>query len=170
MSNVRVPRVRQSLIFIAVLTLHQGIALAAEPVLSPRGYGVIQFGQTLKSAEKVLNESIASPVLSIECDYVEFKKLPNVKFMVENGVITRADVSETISNSAGIRVGMSIARVKRIQPRIKIEPAHYDPNGHDMTLSTQDQRAALVFEADKYKVTSIRGGLQPSVGYVERCL
>ena len=90
--------------------------------------------------------------------------------MVEDGVITRADVDAAIQNISGIKVGMSIANAKRIQPRLKVEPHKYDPDGHYLTLSTRRKQFSLVFETDKFKVTDIRGGMQPSVGYVEGCL
>lgn len=152
------------------LSIQPVAVLAADLMLSPQGYGLIRFGQTLKHTETTLDERAKADDPDESCTYVEFKKYPKVKFMVEDGVITRADVDENIPNTSGIKVGMSIASAWRIQPRLKVEPHQYDPEGRYLTLSIQRGRFALVFETDKSKITYVRGGMQPSVGYVEGCL
>lgn len=158
------------LVCVVVLSIQPVATHAANPILSPHGYGLIRFGQTLKHAESVLDERPKADDPEEPCTYVSFRKYPSVRFMVEDGVITRADVQAPIQNTSGIKVGMSIARAKRIQPRLQVEPHKYDPDGHYLTFSTRPKQFSLVFETDKFKVTNIRGGMQPSVGYVEGCL
>lgn len=161
---------RLFLMCLIALCIQPVAAFAADLILSPQGYGLIRFGQTLKHTEITLNEHSKADDPDESCTYVEFKKYPNVRFMVEDGVITRADVNENVPNTSGIKVGMTIANARRIQPRLKTEPHQYDPEGHYLTLSFNHGRFALVFETDKTKVTDVHGGMQPSVGYVEGCL
>lgn len=161
---------RQFLVCLVILSSQPIAALAADQVLSPQGYGLIRFGQTLKHAETTLKERPKADDPDESCTYVAFGKYPNVIFMVEDGVITRADVEAAIRNTSGIKVGMSIANAKRIQPLLEVEPHQYDPKGHYLRLSSKRGKFALVFETDESKVTYIRGGMQPSVGYVEGCL
>ena len=161
---------RQLLVCLVVLSIQPIAALAADLVLSPEGYGLIRFGQSLKNAETALREHPKVDDPDESCTYVAFRKYPHARFMVKDGMITRADVEPIIQNTSGIKVGMSIVSAKRIQPRLKVAPHQYDPDGHYLTLSTKRGQFALVFETDKTKVTDIRGGMRPSVGYVEGCL
>ena len=161
---------RLILVCLSILSFQPIASLAAELILSPRGYGLIRFGQTLKLAETTLNERSKADDPEEPCTYVSFRKYPNVRFMVEDGVITRADVDASITNTSGIKVGMLITRAKRIQPGLIVEPHQYDPDGHYLTLSDRRKQFSLVFEANKFTVTGIRGGIQPSVSYVEGCL
>ena len=170
MLGINLFTMQQFLLCLVILGTQPNAAHAAELALSPHGYGLIRFGQSLKHAETILNEHpiIFDPAES--CTYVEFLKYRNVRFMVEDGVITRADVTAAVQNTSGIKVGMSIAKAKHIQPRLKVKPHHYDPEGYYLTLSSQRSRFALVFETDKFKITDVRGGMKPSVTYVEGCL
>lgn len=161
---------RLFLVCLIALSIQPVAALAADLILSPQGYDLIRFGQKLKRTETALGEHSKADDPDESCTYVEFKKYPKVRFMVEDGVITRADVDESTPNTSGIKIGMSIATARRIQPHLKIEPHQYDPEGHYLTLSIKRGRFALVFETDKSKVTYVRGGIQPSVSYVEGCL
>jgi hypothetical protein len=139
-------------------------------ILSPRGYGVIAFGEQLKDAEARVQEVVSSTIQEPGCDFVRFKKYPGIKFMVEDGVIMRADAAGTIRNSSGVKVGMRLAEVKRRYPGVKVEPHKYDDHGHYLSLPTSDGKAALLFEESLGRVTYVRAGLYPSVEYVEGCL
>jgi hypothetical protein len=90
--------------------------------------------------------------------------------MVENGVVTRGDAKAAVRNSARVSVGMSLARVKALHPKIRIEPHKYDDEGHYLILDSSDGSSAILFEEGGGKVTDIRAGKKPSVKYVEGCL
>ena len=145
------------------------MAAATPDVLSPLGYGQIHFGMKLRAAELALKQGATPKYDGSGCDYVQFKKYPRLRFMVEDGILTRADAKKRTKNSANVLVGMSLDHVKSMHPEVKIQPHKCDDEGHYAILSTADNRAAIVLEASKGKVTAIRAGLEPSVEYVEGC-
>lgn len=155
------------LLFIASAT-----ASAEEPVLSATGYGAIKFGAQLSDVEKMVSEQVEKPSDEDEaaCRYVQFKAYPETDFMVEDGVITRAEVSEKAENNLNISVGWRLEKVKEKYPSVLLEPHHYDPNGHYLIFKSVDGKTAIVMEESDGKITHIRGGLEPSVEYVEGCL
>jgi hypothetical protein len=157
--------------FIALLlsSLLPGLAAAGPNVLSLGGYGKIRFGTTLAVAEAELMEHATPKTREPGCDFVRFKKYPGIRFMVEDGVVTRADAGKRIANSAGVKEGMPLARVLAMHPRMEIEPHKYDDTGHYLILRSPDKSSAFVFEEGGGKITGIRAGIQPSVEYVEGC-
>jgi len=155
------------LVLIALLSLSDP---ATAQILSPRGYGDIQFGAQLADVESRLKEGAEPRNREFGCDFVQFKKYPGVHFMVEDGIVTRADVAPNIPNSSGVRIGTRLSEVKRRFPEVKVEPHKYVEHGHYLSLPTADGKAALLFEEDDGRVTDVRAGLFPSVAYVEGCL
>jgi hypothetical protein len=153
-----------------LLSLLPGTAAAGPNVLSLGGYGKVRFGTTLAVAEAELKEQAEPKAREPACDFVRFKKYPGIRFMVEDGVVTRADAAKRIANSAGVREGMPLARVLAMHPNIEIEPHKYDDAGHYLILRSPDKRSAFVFEEGGGKITDVRAGIQPSVEYVEGCL
>ena len=143
---------------------------ATAQILSARGYGDIQFGAQLRDVESQLKESAEPRNREFGCDFVKFKKYPGVQFMVENGVVSRADVAPNIPNSSGIRIGTRLSEVKRRFPEVIVELHKYVEDGHYLSLPTADGKAALLFEEVHGGVTDVRAGLLPSVAYVEGCL
>jgi hypothetical protein len=158
------------LFVLAAISTTSVLVKAETIVLSPSGYGFIQFGQSLKVAEANLNETALPNKRELGCDFVMFKKYPQIRFMVEDGILTRGDAKASVRNSAKVNVGMSLARVKALHPRIRIEPHKYDDNGHYLILDSADGSSAILFEEGGGKVTDIRAGKKPSVEYVEGCL
>lgn len=158
------------IVLVCAVTLGCYSSLRAQ-VLSPEGYGVVRFGMSLTLLEAKLGEKALPKNRESDCSFVRFKKYPRIEFMIEDGIVTRADAGHRIKNSAGVTIGMSTERVKRMYPEVQIEPHQYDDTGHYLVLATPDKRAALLFEAANGKVTKFfRAGLQPAVSYVERCL
>jgi hypothetical protein len=139
-------------------------------VLSPQGYGAVVFGKPLAAAEKRLGRAHALEARNAECYYVSFARYPKVYFMVENGIVTRAEADVPLENSAGIQLGMTVDQIRQRYSRARIEPHHYDDTGHYVILPTRDGRAALLFEASGGVTNSIRAGREPAVEYVEGCL
>jgi len=118
-----------------------------------------------------LRTDIKRPIPAEErgCSYVEFKRYPDVAFMVENDIITRADLSKTQPNSLGASFGMTSAEILKRHPNAVVTKHKYDEAGHYLTLSAPDRRSAFVLEESKGRITEIRSGLLPSVKYVEGC-
>ena len=137
-------------------------------ILSPDGYGKIGFGQRLDAVERQLGQRAAPRPVDPACSMVTFKRYPDVRFMVENGVITRADASRIVRNSAGITARMSVEEAQRHRPTLTVGPHKYDENGQYLTLA-QGKDKALIFEASKGKLQRMRAGIKPAVEYVETC-
>jgi len=145
-------------------------AAAVEPILTFDSYGLVVFGTRLRDVEKKLGEKAEVAPVNPSCSYITFKRYANAAFMMEDGVITRADVSEEVPNALGITVGTSFSEVKRKFPNVIVERHEYDPNGHYLILRSGDKKKAIVMEESDGKVTRVRSGLIPSVQYVEGCV
>ena len=143
-------------------------ATASSQVLSPDGYGKIQFGQRLDQVERKLGQRATPRPLDPSCPIVRFKRYPQVSFMVENGVIVRADARTVVRNSAGITPRMSAEQALRHTPGLRSELHKYDEQGQYLVLS-KGQDKALIFEASAGKLTTMRAGIKPAVDYVEMC-
>ncbi len=74
---------------------------------------------------------------------------------------------------SGIGVGISEADVFSTYPgRIRSEPHPYG-GGNYLICTPQgasDQAYSMIFETDRYQVTSFRAGEKEAVGYIEGCL
>jgi hypothetical protein len=108
------------------LVLFWFVAAAPRSILSFDSYGLVVFGTRLSDVEKKLGEKAESDTREPACSYVTFKRYPNVAFMVENSVVTRADVGKHVPNAFVITVGTSLVDVKRKFPRVIVEPHQYD--------------------------------------------
>ncbi len=138
-------------------------------VLSAGAVGPVTFGIPLAQVEEKLGQAMRlDEADNPECSYVSFKALPKVQFMVEKGLITRADVEKEIANTHGIRVGDTVELFKQKLPDAKTEPHAYVQGGHKFTVPGAG-KAAMVMESDGKIITSIRAGLEPSVSYSEGC-
>ena len=141
------------------------------PKLSWEGYGPIRFGMTVAQAVAIAGPRDESGrVLDPSCDYIQFASLPGVRFMVERGVITRADAGPAIPNSFNISVGEKLETVTAAHPEARITPHKYDPAGHYLLFAAPGGSAGIVMEEKDGAIVSIRAGLEPAVEYVESCL
>ncbi len=141
------------------------------PILTDQSYGVIEFGSNLKEIEQRLGEKAKRQGGEHNCNFVTFEKYPGIKFMVEEGIVTRADVTApNIPNALGIKMGTDLAEVQRRFQKVVVEPHQYDPTGHYLIFKSSDGKRAIVFEEAGGKITDVRAGLEPSVEYVEGCL
>lgn len=141
-----------------------------EPVLSDVSYGIIRFGDRLARAEQRLNEKATPGIGDHNCGYVTFRQYPGVEFMVEKGMITRADIADaSIPNILSVKIGTKLSKVKRRYPDVLIKRHQYEPDGHYLIFKSADQKKAIVLEETDGKITAIRAGLEPSVEYAEGC-
>jgi hypothetical protein len=156
----------------AIVLLAWGNVAGAAPTLTATAYGQIVFGERLEVIEARLNERVRAVIDSDEthCRLVEFKAYPRVVFMVEEGLVTRAETATPVPTSVGFTVGAPIDAIKKKVPSVQIEPHQYDSYGHYLTFKTKDGKAAVLMEEADGRVTNVRGGLIPAVQYVEGCL
>ena len=141
-------------------------------VLTDSSYGPVVFGQDLTKVEEAVNERPYIIQDEGNCKMVGFMKIPQVQFMIENGIVTRADsvAGSKVVTGNGVRLGSSAEQaIKRI-PDLKISKHKYIEDAHYMTELSRDGKRAVIFEDVEGKIDTIRAGLMPSVGYVERCL
>jgi len=149
----------------------EGNTAAASKLLSAEGIGAIRFGMTLDQAQQAVGTKATLPQpFDPACSMVRFAGLPKLRFMVENGVVTRADAEASVDNALGIAVGDTLAAVRASHPEAQVSRHKYDENGHYLTFPSADGRAAIILEESGGKVTKMRAGLQPAVAYVESCL
>ncbi len=149
-----------------------GVTQDAKPVLNATAFGQIAFGDRLEDVEKRLGEK--APLMRAadesQCRQIEFNTYPGLVFMIEEGRVTRAETSKPLPTSIGFTVGAATDEIKRKRPDVVVEPHKYEPAGHYLTLKSKDGKTALLMEAANGTVTHVRGGLFPSVQYVEGCL
>jgi hypothetical protein len=143
-------------------------AAASAQTLSPDGYGDIRFGDRLDTAERRLVQRAAPRPVDPACSMVRFKKYPDVRFMVEEGRITRADAPNVVRNSAGITPTMSVEQALRQQKGLRVEKHKYDNDGQYLILE-QGKQKALIFEAKNGRLQRVHAGVKPAVEYVETC-
>lgn len=141
----------------------------APPVLTPQSYGEVKFGTPLPDAEARLQQLAEPRVRGEGCSYITFALYPDISFMVENEIITRADAGTTISNATGFAAGGSSDELRRANPEIRTMPHKYEPGSQYLILAAADGASALVFEESGGVITKVRAGVEPSVEYVEGC-
>lgn len=147
-------------------------AAAASDTLTDESYGLVKFGAKLSAVEKKVGEKMTfSPTSEQSCRQGKLKKYPDMYFMVENGIVTRADVDgeKNVPNAYGVKLGDPMEEFKTKHPEIKIKPHTYIDGGFYLFLHSKDGRRAIVIEETEGKASAIRGGMLPSVGYVEGC-
>lgn len=141
----------------------------ASKVLSAEGIGAIRFGMKLAEAEQAAGKATLPEPFAPICSMVRFASLPELRFMVEEGVVTRADAEPGVENAAGVAVGDTLAQVRDKHPEAQVSTHKYDKNGHYLSFPSPDGRAAIILEESGGKVSKVRAGLQPAVAYVETC-
>ena len=146
------------------------LACKEEPVLSAEAYGPVVFGSQLVDVERTLNVRASRDHEDPFCYYVHLPQHPGVEFMIEQGVVTRAEVNADVPNTLSIKVGAPLAQIKKAHPDIIVKPHKYVSNGFYLVSKTVNGKNAIVMEVVDDKVTKIRAGIEPSVEYVEGCL
>lgn len=143
-------------------------------VMRPQGIGPVKIGMTIAQLNASLSEKFALPAEKDEqgCFYVSPHQHPGVAFMVENGRLVRIDVDKPgIATAEGIQVGDSETRAKTVYgSRLKVGPHAYNgPEGHYLTVRSEDGRYGMRFETDGAKIETYYAGLFSAVQYIEGC-
>ncbi len=141
----------------------------AANVLSAEGIGTVRFGMKLAEAEQAAGKATLPEPFDPVCSMVRFASVPKLRFMVEDGVVTRADAEAGVENSVGVAVGDTLEQLRAKHPEAQVSTHKYDKNGHYVTFPSPDGRAAIILEDSGGKVSKVRAGLQPAVAYVETC-
>lgn len=140
-------------------------------VLSTDSYGPVKFGARLAKVENTVgSKALELGAKDPACHSVRFASLPGIRFMVENGIVTRADAEPGVANALGLTPGDTLATATERHPALRVGPHKYEPAGHYLTMTSPDGRSAIVMEEDGKAITKIRAGVLPSVNYVEGCL
>ena len=145
---------------------------AGEWQVTPKGIGPLTAGMSLDEANTVLHNKLDVPSRPAECSIVKLKGDPTgVSLMVENGTVTRVDVtSGSVATAEGAKIGDTEAAVKSLYPgQVAVQPHKYT-SGHYLVVTPKsggDYR--IIFETDGSKVTRFRSGKLPSVANVEGC-
>jgi hypothetical protein len=126
---------------------------------------------SVAEARQAAGAELRGDASSLDCEMLYFATDPAVQLMIENGKVTRIDIRDGRHPTVlGIRVGDTEARAQATYGgKLEITPHKYDQRGHYLTLRSPDKKSAMVFETDGERITAIRGGVIPSVEYVERC-
>jgi hypothetical protein len=142
-------------------------------VIREDGTGPVQIGMTLAQLNTTLHEKFKLPTAKDEqaCFYVDPKKPPKVLFMIEDGKLSRIDVSGPgVFTSAGIQVGDTEKHALQVYGKgLRVEPHKYIDNGHYLTARSTDGRYGVRFETEDGKITSYYAGRYRSIQYVEGC-
>ena len=157
------------LVVISLLAIAACSGNSTSAVLTPQGYGAVTFGASLVDAETKLQQRAEPQSRAEGCSYVTFAQYPDIRFMIENEIVTRADAGATIVNATGFAAGDSSADLQNANPQLRVLPHKYEPESHYLILATDDGKNALVFEESAGLITKVRGGVKPAVEYVEGC-
>jgi hypothetical protein len=160
---------------LAALLVHTSLGAAdAAWKITTRGYGPVQAGLSPVEAARLMGtrfKTFEGNPLDPECDHLYPETgHDGVSLMIQNGKITRVVVSNPqIQTLSGVKVGDSIARLKRVfGARLEIEQHKYDDTGFYYFVWEQGKRYGVKFEIAADRVTDIYAG-DESIKYVEGC-
>ena len=146
----------------------------AKLVLRPDGMGRVRIGMTLPQLNRLLHDKMKASDDADEqhCFLTSPAKFSEVIFMIEEGRLSRIETRAVgVATTEGIQVGDTEARGKQVYGRrLKVEDAHYDDDGHYLTVFTPDKKYGIRFTTHEGKIVEIYVGRAESIQYVEDCL
>jgi hypothetical protein len=136
------------------------------------GIGPFRIGMSIADAENALGSKLVLSEDSKGCFYGYAKKGPDgLKFLVFENRVARVDiVSGDLLTSTGIKIGDTEQKIKKLYPRVQVSSHHYVEGGHYLTVYSNDNKYALVFETNGSVVNNYRAGKLPEVQWIEGCL
>lgn len=175
---------RMLLVSLALVSLAAPSWSAEAEILSAFGLGPVRIGMSVPEAEKALGAALEVETIQDgdACGYARRKdeRDANIAYMVEDGRITRIDVSRPrqagahqrpVVTEAGVGLQSTEEEVRKAYgPRLKAQPNKYDDRERDLTVDEPDRKRAIVFETLNGGIGAFRAGVYPSVGYIEGCL
>jgi hypothetical protein len=166
----------------SVLLMTAPISAQQRPVLENGGVGKVRIGMTVEQAERMVGARLRSLVpgygpgcwLAVRADGVD----PGLSYMVENGQVTRIDVTTpqggtapTLATAKGIAIGSSQGDVERAygsSARSARAPYGHDESDRWITVETTPT-LGIVLSISGGKVTGLWGGRRQSIEYTEAC-
>ncbi len=139
-------------------------------VITFNSFGAVKVGMTVSKASKALGVRLVTTEQD-GCRYYSAKSgFKDIGFMVNDGTIARFDVSERgYATDRGAKVGDSEARIKRLYKGLYKVSKHFYTDGNYIEVDMRGGKYSIIFETDGKRVTYIRAGRSPEVGYVEGC-
>lgn len=142
-------------------------------VIAFNGVGPVKIGMSLSELNTALHERFTMPPEKGDqgCFYVNPAKHPHISFMIEDVRVVRVDVdSAGIPTTQGVQVGDSEEHALQVYgPKLKVSGSQYDPEGHYLTIQSEDGRNGIRFETEKGKIRTYYAGRFEAVQYVEGC-
>ncbi|MEM8641920.1 MAG: hypothetical protein AAGG51_24350 [Cyanobacteria bacterium P01_G01_bin.54] len=157
----------------------QGTPLTPLTRLGLTGFGPIQVGMTIAEAQAATGMTFKSESSGGEnygCEYYTVAAFEGIAVMVTDGAIARIELHQpNLATISGATIGFTEEQVRNLYPgQIEDEPHEYVPDGKYLLYVPKDaasQAYRVIFETDATgKVTTIRSGQLPEVGYVEGCI
>ena len=147
------------------------VVSANETSLNYDSYGPVKFGTKIQDVEVLLKEkSIKNNNDEAGCYYIKFNSLPNASFMVEEGIVKRAEININSPTILNIPVSFKLKDIKNKYPQVTINRHQYAPDGYYIVFNNSKNTKAILYEYYENKIQMIRAGLKPAVEYVEGCL
>ena len=165
------------------LTFASSVQAKEAPVIHAHGFGAVRVGMDLIQASKVMKVKLVEmPNSRLDnCAYAApAKGYPNLSFMVIDGKIVRAELSDfygsrqmpsDLMSDKGIRLGDSESKVRQAYGRSLLQNQHEYGDVGDYTLTywtSLKKTAGVLYETFNGKVTSIHGG-DSSIDFLEGC-
>lgn len=179
-SRTRLLRAASLVAFASILP-----AAASSPdVLTMNGLGPVSVGMTVAAAEKALGAKLHVEYAEDTdrgCGFAQRSdgRDPSTSYMVENGKVTRVDIDNSgqsvpsrVKTELGFGIGSLETDIEKAYGRkLSVQPHPYlEGEGHYLVVNSPDKKRGIIFETDKGKVTSFRGGLYPALSYAEGCM
>jgi hypothetical protein len=175
-------RILRVVVAMSVLAMTAPAAAQQQPVLESGGIGKVRIGMSVKQAERTMGARLRSLIpdygpgcwLAVRADGID----PGLSYMVENGRITRIDLSTprdgtapTISTAKGIGIGSTQADVELKYGSSGISArAPYGESDGDRWITVEGTPAlGIVISISGGKVVGLWGGLRQSIAYSEAC-
>ncbi|MGB0564323.1 MAG: hypothetical protein ACPGVO_21365 [Spirulinaceae cyanobacterium] len=157
----------------------QGTPLTTETRLGLTGFGPLEVGMTIAEAETATGMTFTSESSGGEeygCEYYTVEAFEGVTLMVTDGAIARIELHQpNLATISGATIGFTEEQVRNMYPgHIEEAPHEYVPDGKYLLYVPKDAASKdyrVIFETDAAgKVTTIRSGQLPEVGYIEGCV
>ncbi|MCB0881778.1 MAG: hypothetical protein KDC33_06120 [Thermoleophilia bacterium] len=148
----------------------------ATPTLSRNGLGPVTIGMTLAQAQRASGIRFRAPTGDVpSCRYAISRdpRLGLALMVARQNRVVRLDLMRPrYATAKGIRVGSTQKAVVTAYPTAVVTRHKYLARGKEIWVGARPMARtgrAMVFETNGARVTNIRAGKLPQVGYVEGC-